>query len=252
MGFSLARTMNPESGIDATVVSQLLQVLGFLLILQFDLHHDALRVLEHTYRACPIGQPFDIEPIWLGLRELVAGSVVLAVQYSFPILGLMLLLSVGMVLLGRAVPNINLMEFGFALRVLLAIGAMAYFLGEGTPFLLQTFRSVLERSARRMFPSLRPWRLFGDDQGKTEKPTPSRLAEVRNRGDSPLSRELVQGGVLLVAAIALKWIGGWLIDALGQVMRRGLDVDLAEHQVADVGGLPRVHRDVPASSGRRS
>jgi flagellar biosynthetic protein FlhB len=81
--------------------------------------------------------------------------------------------------------------------------------------------------------------LFGDDQGKTEKPTPSRLAEVRNRGDSPMSRELVQGGVLLVAAIALKWIGGWLIDALGQAMRRGLDVDLAEHQIADVGGVCR-------------
>ena len=35
-----------------------------------------------------------------------------------------------------------------ALRVLLAIGAMAYFLGEATPFLVQTFRSVLEQSAR--------------------------------------------------------------------------------------------------------
>ena len=29
--------------------------------------------------------------------------------------------------------------------------------------------------------------LFGDDAGKTEKPTPSRLQEVRNRGDSPLN-----------------------------------------------------------------
>jgi flagellar biosynthetic protein FliR len=147
MGFSLARTMNPESGVDATVVSQLLQVLGFLLILQFDLHHDALRVLEHTYRACPIGQPFDIEPIWLGLQRTGRRQRRARGAVRFPILGLMLLLSVGMVLLGRAVPNINLMEFGFALRVLLAIGAMAYFLGEGTPFLLQTFRSVLEQSA---------------------------------------------------------------------------------------------------------
>lgn len=151
MGFSLARTMNPESGVDATVVSQLLQVLGFLLILQLDLHHDALRVLEQTYRACPVGQPFDIEPIWLGLQALIGGSVELAVQYGFPILGLMLLLSVGMVLLGRAVPNINLMEFGYALRVLLALGAMAWFLGEGSPFLIQTFRGVLDRAAE-MFP----------------------------------------------------------------------------------------------------
>lgn len=151
MGFSLARTMNPESGVDATVVSQLLQVLGFLLILQLDLHHDALRVLEQTYRACPVGQPFDVEPIWLGLKTLIGGSVELAVQYGFPILGLMLLLSVAMVLLGRAVPNINLMEFGYALRVLLALGAMAWFLGEGSPFLIQTFRAVLDKAAA-MFP----------------------------------------------------------------------------------------------------
>jgi flagellar biosynthetic protein FliR len=151
MGFSMARTMNPESGIDATVVSQLLQVVGFLMILQFDLHHEALRVLEQTYRACPIGQPFDLEPICLGLQTLIGGSVQLAVQYCFPILGLMLLLSVGMVLLGRAVPQINLQEFGFALRVLLALGAMAWFLVEGAPFLLHTFHAILD-GARDMFP----------------------------------------------------------------------------------------------------
>lgn len=151
MGFSMARTMNPENGGDATVVSQLLQVLGFLLILQFDLHHDALRVLEHTYRACPVGQPFDIGPIWEGLRLLVTGSVQLALQYAFPVLGFMLLLSVGMVLLGRAVPSINLMEFGFALRVLVALGVLTLFLGEGTPFLIRTFHGILDGAAA-MFP----------------------------------------------------------------------------------------------------
>jgi flagellar biosynthetic protein FliR len=151
MGFSLARTINPESGVDATVVSQLLQVLGFLLILQFDLHHDALRVLEQTYRACPVGEPFAIEPIWEGLRQLVAGSIALALQYAFPVLGTMLLLSVGMVLLGRAVPAINLMEFGYALRVLVALGALTLFVGEGAPFLVQTFRAVLDGAAA-MFP----------------------------------------------------------------------------------------------------
>lgn len=146
MGFSMARTMNPESGIDAAVVSQLLQVVGFLLVLQFDLHHDALRVLENTYRACPIGQTFAIEPIWEGLRTLVAGSVELAVQYAFPILGIMLLLSVGMVLLGRAVPSINLQEFGFALRVLVALLLLAFFLVEGAPFLVHCFRAILDGS----------------------------------------------------------------------------------------------------------
>lgn len=151
MGFALARTMNPESGVDATVVSQLLQVLGFLLILHFDLHHEALRVLEQTFRACPVGEPFAFEPIWHGLSALVSGSVAIALQYSLPILGLMFLLSVGLVLLGRAVPAINLMEFGFALRVLLALFVMAIFLVEGAPFLVQSFRALLD-GAREMFP----------------------------------------------------------------------------------------------------
>jgi flagellar biosynthetic protein FliR len=150
MGFSMARAIDPESGIDGAVLSQLLQVVGFLLILQFDLHHEALRVLEQTYRSCPVGQPFDIEPIWNGIRTLVAGSVVLAVQYGMPILGLMLLLSTSMVLLGRAVPAINLQEFGFALRVLLALGVVPVLLGQGVPFLLQTWRSILD-GAEAMF-----------------------------------------------------------------------------------------------------
>ncbi|MEO6594116.1 MAG: flagellar biosynthetic protein FliR [Planctomycetota bacterium] len=151
MGFTLARTINPESGVDATVVSQFLQVFGFLLILHFDLHHEALRLVEQTFRSCRVGQPFALEPIWEGLKALIGASVLLAVQYSLPLLGIMLLLSVGMVLLGRAVPAINLMEFVFALRVLLALGVLSFLIVEGTPFLLQTFRGLLD-GAGAMFP----------------------------------------------------------------------------------------------------
>jgi flagellar biosynthetic protein FlhB len=79
--------------------------------------------------------------------------------------------------------------------------------------------------------------LFGDDQGKTEKPTPTRLQEVRNRGDSPLSRELVQAGVLLVAAVLLVWCGSWLADSLAAVLRTGLTVDRAGERVGDIGAV---------------
>jgi flagellar biosynthetic protein FlhB len=76
--------------------------------------------------------------------------------------------------------------------------------------------------------------LFGDDQGKTEKPTPTRLADVRNRGDSPLSRELVQGGVLMVAAIMFWWCGSWLLGSLAGLIRHGLDVRLENHPLESI------------------
>jgi len=151
MGFAMARTMNPESGVDATVVSQLLQVVGFLLILQFDLHHDALRILQRTFVAFPVGESFDFTPIWDGLRVLLARTLDLSLQYSLPVLALMLLLTAATVLLGRAVPAINLMEFAFALRVLLALAATGWFLVAGAPFLLRAFASLLD-GTRDMFP----------------------------------------------------------------------------------------------------
>lgn len=152
MGFSMARTMNPESGIDATVVSQLFQVFGFLVILQFDLHHEALRILAHTFAACPIGEPLAIGPVWEGIHVLVGASITIAVQYAFPVLAVMLLLTVGLVLFGRAVPNVNLMEFSFTVRVLVALMAAAWFLSAGTPFLLRSFAGILD-GARAMFPA---------------------------------------------------------------------------------------------------
>ncbi len=81
--------------------------------------------------------------------------------------------------------------------------------------------------------------LFGDDQGKTEKPTPTRLGDVRNRGDSPLSRELVQGGLLVIAAVMAIACGGWFVDSLVNLLRRGLDVDLADRSLTEVGGACR-------------
>lgn len=78
--------------------------------------------------------------------------------------------------------------------------------------------------------------MFGDDQGKTEKPTPQRLSEVRNRGDSPLSRELVQGGLLVIAAVLATCTGDWFVDSLCALLERGLDVGLAHRQVDEVQG----------------
>lgn len=147
MGFAMARAINPESGSDATVVSQFFQVLGFLLVLHFDVHHEALRVLEHTFEACPVGHPYEIVPIWEGIRTLVTGSIAAAVQYAFPVLAVMMLSSVGLVLLGRAVPSVNLMDFSFGARVLLALLSAAWFLGEGTPFLLEVFGRIIDGAA---------------------------------------------------------------------------------------------------------
>ncbi|GAB4146055.1 MAG: flagellar biosynthesis protein FlhB [Planctomycetota bacterium] len=78
--------------------------------------------------------------------------------------------------------------------------------------------------------------LFRDDQGRTEKPTPSRLNEVREKGDTHLSKEMLGSGVLVMVVIALRSCGGWLVDSIEQMLRRGLDLETARRMV-DEGSL---------------
>ena len=91
MGFAMARAMDPEGGGQSTVVAQLFSVFGFLLVLQLDIHHEALRILSHTFAACPVGETFSIEPMWDGIQTLVGDSIVCALQYAFPVLAVLLL-----------------------------------------------------------------------------------------------------------------------------------------------------------------
>lgn len=147
MGFAMSRTMDPDSGADTTVVSQLLQVFAFLLVLQLDLHHDALRILSGTYSALPVGRPFDFAPIAAGLGELTGDALELAVHYALPVLGVMVLVTAVLVMLARAVPHINLLEFSFGLRILIALLAAIWFLVDGLPFLDEAFRFLLEGTA---------------------------------------------------------------------------------------------------------
>ena len=69
--------------------------------------------------------------------------------------------------------------------------------------------------------------LFRDDAGRTEKPTPFRLSEARDKGHVPLSRELVMSGTLIVGVLTIEHLGGWLLEAFRTLLRQGLDVKQA-------------------------
>lgn len=150
MGFSLARTMNPESGVSSSVVSQFFQAIGALLIFQLNVHHEVIRLLAFSYERVPTGQPYDTGPMFGVLTSLVEKTLLSAVQYALPILAVMMLLTSVLVMLARAVPNINLLEFSFGLRILLALFSASYFLGQGAPFLERVFAEMLAE-ARLMF-----------------------------------------------------------------------------------------------------
>ncbi len=67
-----------------------------------------------------------------------------------------------------------------------------------------------------------------DGQEKTEQATPKRKEEARNKGQVPRSRELTTMAMLLMAAIAMTFMGERMVAQLGDVMRLGLAVERAK------------------------
>lgn len=143
MGFGMARIVDPSTGRNSPVVSQLFTAFAVLLMFHLNVHHEALRMLAATYEAIPVGRPFDLTPVAGRLQESIGEALVFALRYAAPVLGVMVLVTATLVVLARAVPNINLMEFTFGVRILLALLGAYYFLAEGMPFLGGVFERLL-------------------------------------------------------------------------------------------------------------
>lgn len=150
MGFSMARIADPATGRSAPVISQLFETIAFLLVFELDIHHHVLLTFSQVYEILPVGSGFDPEPVARRLTALVGDTIQFGMRFALPVLGVMILLTASLVMLARAIPNINLLEFAFGVRILLSLLAASYFLTAGVPMLEGWFEYVLEK-ARLLF-----------------------------------------------------------------------------------------------------
>ncbi len=150
MGFMMSLVMDPVTGRASPVLSQFFQSVVVLLVFATDLHHEFLRVLVVGFEVLPVGGGFNIDPVFERMTALVSDSIEMGTHYAIPIMGVLVVLTAMLVLLGRAIPNINLLEFAFGARILLGIFAASYFIGEGAPFLRLIAARILS-GARVLF-----------------------------------------------------------------------------------------------------
>lgn len=147
MGFTMSQVLDPVTGASTQVVSQFLQLFATLVMFALDLHHDFLRALAQAFAAVPVGTGFDIANLHARTSVLVTFALEAGVRYAMPVLAVMLVVTATLTVLSRAVPNINLMEFSFGARILLALAMALLLLTEGMAPLIESFRIIVEGAA---------------------------------------------------------------------------------------------------------
>ncbi|MCS6969814.1 MAG: flagellar biosynthetic protein FliR [Planctomycetota bacterium] len=120
-GFTAAENFDPESGIGEGPIGDLLMVGMVLIFLVADAHLYLIAALAMSYAAVPLGA-FVVGPAVLQTAALASDQcLALAAAISFPVLTVVLLITVAEGVLTKAVPQINVLFISFAVKILASL-----------------------------------------------------------------------------------------------------------------------------------
>ncbi len=140
MAFNMASIVDPNTGINTPLVTQVYELAFFLGLLAINGHHWLLRALGSSFERAPIGD-FGLEDGMSGaILDLFSRMFSAGIVFAAPILVLLVLVSALIGFLSRVVPQINVMEVGFNIRV--AVGLLAIFLF--SPFIAPAMTTLYE------------------------------------------------------------------------------------------------------------
>jgi flagellar biosynthetic protein FliR len=126
MAFNMATMVDPQ-GVSTPLVTQVYEGLFLIGLFALDGHHLVVRALCDSFERAPIGALGLPEGLSAALLSLFADMFAAGLTFAAPVLVVMLLVSLLIGLLARAVPQINVLEVGFTLRIAVALVAMLGF-----------------------------------------------------------------------------------------------------------------------------
>ena len=117
MGFTMANVIDPQTSTAIPLMSQLLSLIGLMIILAFNGHHQMLLFISESLHVLPLGTFYPQENIILYLAKAVTGMFVYGFILSFPVVAFSLLLDVVFGMLMKTMPQFNLLVVGFPIKI---------------------------------------------------------------------------------------------------------------------------------------
>ena len=144
MGFNLAGVVDPATGLQTPLVTRFYETMFFLGLLAVDGHHWLLLALESSFERAPVGA-IELGDGLLPFVTTLFGEMFRAgLTFAAPVLVLLMLVSVLIGLIARVVPQVNVLELGFTLRIAVALLAMFLFAPLLSPALGGLFTTLID------------------------------------------------------------------------------------------------------------
>ncbi len=145
MGFAAANVFDPQGERQVALISQFQSVFAILIFLAIDGHHLFFRVAVRSYEYLPPGQ-FNISGEAIPyLMRLASHMFFLGVQFSAPVLSVLLLSGLILGIMARVFPQLNVFLLSFPINIGTAFIVIALTLDISASVIRQEFDLLPER-----------------------------------------------------------------------------------------------------------
>ncbi len=143
MGLSMARTYDPGSQSQMTVTANLLNALMMLLFFAANGHITMLRLMLTSGEVIPFGAVSFGEHLADRLLELFVECTILAVKFCLPVLVAELMGQVGMGVLMKVIPQINVFAINLEIKIIIGLAMLLLLIGPMSDFLMDMEAQML-------------------------------------------------------------------------------------------------------------
>lgn len=125
MGFGVVNVIDPQTSSQVSITAQVQNILAILIFLALDAHHYTIQAIVESFFVLnpqkAVFSSFTMEFV----MQLITGTFVTAIKLSAPLTAILFFLSVGLGLVARTVPQMNVFIVGFPLQISVGLAMLA-------------------------------------------------------------------------------------------------------------------------------
>lgn len=140
-----ASFFDPANAQQGSVIAAFLNIVGIFLIFVSDLHHLMLMAIADSYTLFTPGAPLPFGDFSETVTRILTESFILGIQLAAPFIVIGLIFYVGLGLLARLMPQVQVFFIAIPLQIVLAFSIMAMTLSAGMLWFLSRFQDSLLR-----------------------------------------------------------------------------------------------------------
>ncbi|HEY8344811.1 MAG TPA: flagellar biosynthetic protein FliR [Bacillota bacterium] len=142
MGLGMVNVIDPQYGGQIPIIGQLFQLIALWLFLLVNAHHLLFDFLLMTYKLLPVGKALNINNGAAMILRAFGGVFWLGLQIAIPIMGVLFLTDLGLGVLSRLIPQINVFVISFPVKISLGLILILLSLPVFVRWLAQFFSSI--------------------------------------------------------------------------------------------------------------